>query len=122
VAVVDKHQVRQADTGPFGGAGVAWGDSPEELERAKRTLHEIPVRYALWVEQAFEQLDEFIELSQQKASAVPYHEKIQLVDPFAPPPPAKDDVITRLKRMIPPRLRAPLKRVIHAFRPPGAKS
>jgi hypothetical protein len=57
---------------PIGLTGMAWGNSPEEIERAKRTAPQMREKYDEWIESAFRQLHQFIEETQKKALATPY--------------------------------------------------
>ena len=68
----------------LGWTGVAWGDSREAFEEARRTVGQAREKYDQWVQAAFCQLDEFIERTQQKARETAYDEKVLLVNPYVP--------------------------------------
>ena len=68
---------------PMNWTGVAWGNSPEEVERARRTVGQARERYELWQQQTLDQLEGFVEWTQRKARQTAYVEKIRLVDPYA---------------------------------------
>jgi hypothetical protein len=105
ILLPNKHMDKPLTFEPLGNAGMAWGTSPDELERAKRTVSEMPQRYNKWVEQAFNQLDDFIDKTQRKAENIAYSEKINLVDAFIP------TALSRSKRNS-------LKSILKEFVPP----
>jgi hypothetical protein len=115
VLLPNKHMDKLINCGPLGNAGVAWGTSPEEWEHAKGTVGDMPARYEHWVEQAFDQLNEFIALSQKKAAQTDYPEKIHLANPFAPVaqlPPAENRMKARLKQIVPKPIRTAIRKTI----------
>lgn len=57
--------------------GIAWGNDPAEIKRAYQSVHKAMLNYRKLAEKFFVQLEEFIELSQAKASAYPYNKKIE---------------------------------------------
>jgi hypothetical protein len=114
VLLPNKHMDKMITGGPLGNAGIAWGTSQEELERAMRTVGEMPERYERWVDQAFGQLDEFIGISQKKAFQITHTEKINLVDPFAAAiqsSPAEKSQRIGLMQMFPKAIRAAIQKL-----------
>jgi hypothetical protein len=61
----------------FGLEGMAWGDSPEEIERAERTVGRVCGIYQESCERFFDQLETFVAVAQQAASARSYDTIIQ---------------------------------------------
>jgi len=121
VLIPNKHMDKLITCEPLGKAGIAWGTGQDELEHARRTVGELPRRYERWVDQAFEQLDEFIGLSQRKAFQTAYTEKIRLVNPFAPvPEPTSENqrpengVKQALRRIVPQSIRRVIRKAINA--------
>jgi hypothetical protein len=51
--------------------GVAWGDSPEEIARAKATVGNVRARYQQTVAAFFPQLERFVALTQARAAEAP---------------------------------------------------
>lgn len=57
--------------------GIAWGNDPAEVRRARESVHKATLNYRKLAEKFFVQLERFRELSQAKASAYPYTKKIE---------------------------------------------
>lgn len=53
--------------GYLGNAGSAWGNSPDQIAYAKRTVHEIPAIYNQVEQEFWRQLDSFIDATQRRA-------------------------------------------------------
>lgn len=53
--------------GPFERHGAAWGDSPDEVFRAKNTVHKVLPRYLELFDELHTQLDKFILITQEAA-------------------------------------------------------
>jgi len=113
VLLPNKHMDKLITSSQTGSAGVAWGTGREEFEEAKRTVGEMRERYERWVEQALVELDEYIVLTQEKARAIEYTEKIRLTDPFNPvvqAPPAKQSMMGSLKQIVPRPVRTAIRK------------
>ena len=52
--------------------GHAWGDTPEELARAKATVGNVLMQYQKTIHQFWEQLQVFIDITQNRAAGTPY--------------------------------------------------
>jgi hypothetical protein len=68
----------------FGLDGMAWGDSPAEIERARRTVDRVAETYRATCKQFFAQLETFIERTQDRARRTSYQAVIQH-EPFLSP-------------------------------------
>jgi hypothetical protein len=77
VLIPNDHYTKPLLVKPFDLTGMAWGDSPEEIERAKKTVSQGREKYDEWIDKGFRQLDQFIEESQSKALQTPYPEKVR---------------------------------------------
>ncbi|MGB0697035.1 MAG: hypothetical protein ACPGOY_15380 [Rhodospirillaceae bacterium] len=64
----------------LGWDGFAWGDSPEELDRAVRTVGQGRDNYQKTIDLFFTQLKSFIAATQEQAAALEYKNKITLDD------------------------------------------
>lgn len=60
----------------LGTDGIAWGDSPAEVERARRTVHRFRERYLALSAEFWSQLDRFISFTQSAARRTTYSEKV----------------------------------------------
>lgn len=68
----------------FGLDGMAWGDSPTEIERARRTVGRVAETYRATCKQFFAQLQTFIERTQERARRTRYQTIIHH-EPFLSP-------------------------------------
>ena len=64
----------------LGAGGIAWGDSPEAIAEAKRTVGNVRARYQQTVAAFFIQLDHFVAVTQAHAMADPQVEPIRTID------------------------------------------
>jgi hypothetical protein len=82
----------------YGLDGMAWGESPAEIERARRTVDRVAETYYATCRQFFPQLETFIERTQERARRTSYQVMIQnepflrrpapaLIEPETVPPP-----------------------------------
>ncbi len=86
VLVPSQFHRKPADRPALVWPGVVWGDDAEAIALAKATVHESLPKYVELAETTLRQLDDFVSLTQGAARAIPYREKIRLVDPHAPLP------------------------------------
>lgn len=62
----------------FGWDGFAWGDSPNEVQRARETVHKVAGNYQVVLERFFSQLQAFVSKTQAAVADIPYPKRITL--------------------------------------------
>jgi hypothetical protein len=72
ISLPNEHLTTAIASGEMGTAGHAWGNTPEEVARAKATVGLVFERYQASIARFGAQLDRFVSLTQERASAVPY--------------------------------------------------
>jgi GT2 family glycosyltransferase len=58
--------------GPFGRDGAAWGDSPDEISRAKKTIQNVSLKYLELFDEFHVQFENFIRLTQAAAERISF--------------------------------------------------
>jgi hypothetical protein len=62
----------------LGRDGLAWGTDPAEIARAKATVHLVRERYLRARDEYWNQLDRFIQVTQERARSLPYRQPVRL--------------------------------------------
>jgi hypothetical protein len=83
--VLTSEFTRRPDEGVARWPGIAWGNEPDEIEWAKRTVHLARDHYQQHATNALRQLDDFIAMTQERAAERPYASRITPVNPHLPP-------------------------------------
>ena len=87
-------------TSELGREGYAWGDSPEQLEWAKRSVHKVYENYLETQDRFWKQLDHFMNVTQKAADGRPFVQPLRFPFPRASKISLKFRKIIALVRML----------------------
>lgn len=71
------HLTEMISSDELGRVGIAWGDSPEEVDRAEATVHQAFENYRASEALFWEHLAHFAELTQERAVVMPYRQSLR---------------------------------------------
>jgi hypothetical protein len=78
VCIPNPHMTEVIALRELGRDGCAWGTDPAEIARAKATVHLVRERYLRACDEYWNQLDRFIQVTQDRARSLPYHRPVRL--------------------------------------------